>query len=358
MASLPSPPGKLTRSIIFTASHSMLVMLAMALVASIIPEAYAYKTTMVLPSIVSSCLTPMNFSTSMTWQKELDGGKTLKHPFLFCEEGGLICDENIETPSVILHRLSSYRLSKLKEANLLNAEMFFKESELSLGNIVNLPREEPHIPTRAFLAPTLEPLLFNSSQFSLPQVLLPFGFEASSPLAKSMNETLQICKAPPMEGETKDCMATFEGMLNFSISLIGSTNLAILASSILPPKQPVMVVGLHEMTGDGQRVAVACHNAMFPFQVFYCHHIKGTKVFNVTLQTTANNDTISAIASCHPQLGASLGEIKALLHINIEPNELICHWNHGDNIVWVPDFSLPSPSTIISSQLSGLSSSS
>ncbi|MCO5611052.1 hypothetical protein L7F22_065302 [Adiantum nelumboides] len=333
-------------------------MLAMALVASIVLEAYANKTTMVLPSIVSSCLTPMNLSTSMKWQKELGGGKTLTNPSLFCEEGGLICDENIETPTVILHRLSSYRLSKLKEANLLTAEMFFKESELSIGHVVSLPKEEPHIPTRAFLAPMLEPLLFNSSQFFLPQVLLPFGFEASSPLAKSMNETLQICKAPPMEGETKACMATFEGMLNFSISLIGSTNLAILASSILPPEQQAMVVGLHEMTDNGQRIAVACHNAMFPFQVFYCHHIEGTKVFNVTLQTTANNDTISAIASCHPQLGASLGEIKALLHINVEPNELICHWNHGDNIVWVPDLSLPSPSTIISSQLSGLSSSS
>ncbi|MCO5558681.1 hypothetical protein L7F22_012267 [Adiantum nelumboides] len=297
----------------------------------------------------------MNFSTSMKWQKELGGGKTLQHPSLFCKEGGLICDENIETPSVTLHSLSSYRLSKLKEANLLDAEMFFKESELSIGNVVILPKEESHIPTRAFLAPMLEPLLFNSSQFFLPQVLLPFGFEASIPLAKSVNETLQIYKAPPMKGETKACMATFEGMLNFSISLIGSTDVAILASSILPPKQQVKVVGLYEMTDNGQRVAVACHNAMFPFQVFYCHHIKGTKVFNVTLQMTPNNDTISTIASCHPQLGASLGEIKALLHINIEPNELICHWNHGDNIVWVPDFRLPSISTIILSQLGALS---
>ncbi|KAI5060172.1 hypothetical protein GOP47_0024592 [Adiantum capillus-veneris] len=336
--------------------HAMLVMLAWASKTWIIAIAYADQTTFVMPSILSSSLTPMNLSTSRKWHKELSHGKTLEHVSLFCEEGGLICDENIETPSVVLHRLSSYRLSKLKEANLLTAGMFFKESEISRGNVMKLPTEEPHIPTRTFLPPILETLLFNSSRFLLPQLLLPFGFEVNSPLAKSMHETLQICRASPMEGETKGCMATFEGMFDFATSLMASTNVTILASSILPPQQLVKVVGLHEMTDEGRRVAVACHNAMFPFQVFYCHHIKGTKVFNLTLQTTTNNDIIFAIASCHPQLEASLVEIKALLHIDVEPDELICHWNHGDNIVWVPESSLLSPLITLSSQLTTTSS--
>lgn len=289
-----------------------------------------------LPPILSSCLTPLSSSATRRWATELSHSKTLKNVSSFCNEGGLICDESIETPSAQLHAFTTYRLVKTKEdLNLHDDNMFFKESLLSLGSPIKLPMQEPHIPTRAFLPPLLEPQLFNHSTPVFSRVLQSFGFRVGSPLANSMQETIQICNTPPGSSETKACVATFEDMLDFAKSSIGTADIEVLASTALPHEQLVTVMDVHEVTCDGERVAVVCHNAMFPFQVFYCHHIEGTKVYKVTLQTTLNEMTkISAVASCHPLDTSS--QLLPSSHTNSHHKEVLCHWNYGDNIIWIP----------------------
>ncbi|KAH7281995.1 hypothetical protein KP509_35G007100 [Ceratopteris richardii] len=293
--------------------------------------------TMELPPVISSCLSPMNISSSLRWKEEMSYGEPLHNVSAFCQEGGLICDQDIETPPVILYRFSRYRMNSIHPAaSMHDKRLFFNESELSVGNTMELPDQEPHIPTRAFLPPTLEPLLFNSSGSRLSHVLHVFGFEPYSHLAQSMNDTLELCNHSSMEGETRTCVATFEDMLAFAMSLTGSYNFSILAGDVLQPQGIVKVLDLQEMTNEGQSASIACHNAMFPFQVFYCHYIRGTKVFNVTLEIETTNEIIMAIASCHPRVRIPLEEF----HVPKIQNELLCHWNFGDNIVWVPQQSI------------------
>ncbi|KAI5060170.1 hypothetical protein GOP47_0024590 [Adiantum capillus-veneris] len=284
-----------------------------------------------IPPILSECFTPLSPSQAATWAEELLKQKPINNVPTFCKEAGFLCDEQVEASSNLLYSFSTYRFANTNETHLqANLEsLFFKESLLSLGSLLQLPSfQEPPLPMRAFLPPSLRPLLFDPPTSLLPQVLLPFGFHASSPLALSMQHTLHLCTSPPIHHETKACVPTFEGMLHFATSAIGTTDVVVLSNPILPPQQIVAVVRLEEVA---KGVAISCHNMMFPFQVFYCHHIKGTKVFKATLQMELGDNVknISALASCHPHESSSISH-------KLANSELLCHWNYGDNIVWVP----------------------
>ncbi|MCO5558678.1 hypothetical protein L7F22_012264 [Adiantum nelumboides] len=297
------------------------------------------KTSVDVPPILSDCFTPLSPSQAAKWAEELGKGKPPNSVPTFCKEAGFLCDEHIETSSTLLFSFSSYRFEHTQEAHLqTNLErMFFKESLLCLGTLLQLPSfQEPPLPTRAFLPSLLQPILFNLSTSLFPLALDPFGFHANSPLAHSMQHTLHVCNSPPSHHEAKACVATFEDMLQFSASAIGTTNMVVLSSPILPSQQIVAVVAVDEVMLGHENVAISCHNLMFPFQVFYCHHLKGTKIFKATLQMELGDNVmnISALASCHPFEAPSHSHIFA--NIEIGKGKRLCHWNYGDNIVWVP----------------------
>lgn len=283
-----------------------------------------------LPPILAACATPLRPSEAARWVEQLSSGGGLGDVPAFCDEAGLVCDQGIHASPVVLYTLSTYRRRAASDTKAKH-NMFFGERRLFVGSSIRLPDPHEPIPTRAFLPPRLEAQLFNATTIELQQALQLFGFHDGSPMAASMQMTLQLCKAPPQRNETKACVASFETMLGFAVSLIGAADMEVLAGSLLPAERSVTVKGIDEMTGVGERGAVACHNAMFPYQVFYCHNIRGTKVFKATLQTHGKLN-ISAVASCH-QLGA-LPSIFAGL--KLQHGELVCHWNYGDNIVWIP----------------------
>lgn len=294
-----------------------------------------------IPPILAARITPLNASAIARWVAQLKSPLLPGDLSAFCDQAGLFCDETIDVVPTTLYSLGSYRVpppsmrthkSFIKSIDL---SLFFGEAQLFLGNRIRLSKQHQPIPGRAFLPRTLENEALPFRSGTLPELLQLFGFSNSSNMAKSMEETLKICESDAMEHEVKACVASFEAMVDFAVSTIGTSNIEVLVGveNRLMQEQVITVKSLAEMNTK-KREVVACHNAMFPYQVFYCHYLKGTKVFKVEMQTHKGK-VISGVASCHQEFKHGQPFDELFRALKVKPGELICHWNFGDNVVWI-----------------------
>ncbi|XP_059064116.1 BURP domain protein RD22-like [Cryptomeria japonica] len=182
---------------------------------------------------------------------------------------------------------------RVKEINTVRQKLLFPDFHDSrvAGNVSFLPHKiAQNVP-------------FNSQQLmSLVEALhiLPTG---SDLLIKLMVIALEMCEAPPSSIETKSCVISLESMAKFVYSVLdGSTHNVGLVDDIVSTTK----LSNHVVTVKGAKLIspssvkhVACHNLLFPFRVYYCHYVKSTNMYLVSLKNEKSGVEQSVVAECH-----------------------------------------------------------
>ncbi|KAL3621229.1 hypothetical protein CASFOL_036141 [Castilleja foliolosa] len=204
--------------------------------------------------------------------------------------------------------------------------IYFPKRKLSDTSHHLLPKEESDsIP---FSSDKLDYLL---NLFSLPE---------NSPQALAMEDTLRQCETKPIKGETKLCATSYESMLDYTKSILGSkTEIEILSTSPLTGSssdllQKYTINGIREIKASK---TVQCHTMPYPYAIFYCHYqTSQNKVYMVSL-AGENGDNVEAVAVCHMDTSQWSRSHVAFQMLGVEPgSSSVCHFFPADNFVLVP----------------------
>lgn len=221
-----------------------------------------------------------------------------------------------------------------------SVKVFFHLKDLKVGNTMPVYFRRRDVST---LPHTLSREQASSIPFSsndLPYLLDYFSLSKDSPQAKAMAETMRECELQPIQGETKFCATSFESMLEFAQSVLGSnsqlqlhTTTHTLKSSTL--FQNYTIIGSpKEIPAPGM---VACHNLPYLYTILYCHTQESEiKVFKVPLMGE-NGDGVDALAVCHMDTSHFSPNHVSFKLLGLQPGTLpVCHFFPEDNFVMVP----------------------
>ncbi|KAH7511327.1 BURP domain-containing protein 3 [Ziziphus jujuba] len=211
--------------------------------------------------------------------------------------------------------------------------MFFLQNDLHSGKKMKL-----HFPKSTNQAKFLPRKVSESIPFSttkLPEILNRFGIQPKSVEAETLRQTIEECEQAGIEGEDKYCATSLEAMVEFSVSKLGNKNINVLSieSDKGISKQVYSIVdkGVKKI---GDR-SVICHKQKYAYAVFYCHEIKATKTYTVSM--VGNDGTkAKAVAVCHTDTRTWNHDNFAFQLLKIKPGTVpICHFLNSDTLVWV-----------------------
>ncbi|KAH8938914.1 hypothetical protein BDL97_15G008600 [Sphagnum fallax] len=273
----------------------------------------------------------------------------------FCKAAGLICQEDIDiSPYTSQEAISSAVTTQAgqRQAHAASRAMgiktindfqfdFFLEEQLVKGGSMNLV-ENLHdpIPKRAFLPFVVADSLPSLTSANLPKLLQTFNIGEGTKMATIMSTAVYLCESPALMGEERACPTSIESMAEFVSSQVG-TNVEALtttgAPSTAPSRNaPVKILDFTKRSlKEGEHIVI-CHNLMFPSQLYYCHHVTGTKVVQASLQAAVDSSVIHAIAICHMDTSMWASEHPAFAALNIPRGAEACHWIGQNDLVWVP----------------------
>lgn len=145
-------------------------------------------------------------------------------------------------------------------------------------------------------------------------------------MAADMNMTLIACEAMSQQGEIRRCTTSIEGMIDFVLSNMGSSDSVDLVFHPVPTadsgKKARVRKVVQKLSSPSSRSPLACHRLMYPYGVLYCHSINGTQTFSLELEVLENNGNIyNATALCHPQEQGK--------------ESVYCHLILGDSLLWL-----------------------
>ncbi|XP_059073896.1 BURP domain protein RD22 [Cryptomeria japonica] len=153
-----------------------------------------------------------------------------------------------------------------------------------------------------------------------------------------MKETLQTCEAPGMKGEIKYCTTSLESMIDYITSKLGSNGVTLLATNV--PKTSKSVKHQYSITGvkyesQGEKPMYICHTIKYPYAVYYCHKLQGTKVARVWMKGD-DGSTMEAATICHMDTSDWNPEHRAFQVLNVKPGAAsVCHFIPENNFVWL-----------------------
>ncbi|XP_057788390.1 BURP domain-containing protein BNM2C-like [Salvia miltiorrhiza] len=218
--------------------------------------------------------------------------------------------------------------------------VFFFQEDLKVGNTIPI-----HFPSRdlnsvsARLLPKEEADSIPFSSHQLDHLLDLYSFPRGSPQATAMEDTLRQCETKPVKGETKTCPTSWDSMLDFATSILGSSNeIRVLATTHITRASGVLqkytITGIEEYPASK---VVACHTMPYPYVVFYCHYQESqSRVFRVSL-TGENGDRVEAVAVCHMDTSQWSPNHVSFKVLGVEPGfSPVCHFFPADNFVVVP----------------------
>ncbi|CAA0807598.1 unknown seed protein like 1 [Striga hermonthica] len=224
--------------------------------------------------------------------------------------------------------------------------VFFFLEDLTQGNTMPIyfPNRELSEATHHLLSKTeADSIPFSSEKFHY--LLEYFSLPENSPQAVAIEDTLRECETSPIEGETKLCVTSFESMLDFAKSMIGSgVEIRILSTNHVKRSDKSVLLQkytIREIQAINAPKMVACHTMPYPYAVFYCHYQETeNRIYRVSLQGE-NGDEVNAVAVCHMDTSHWSRNHVSFKVLGAEPGSSpICHFFPADNFVLVPSISL------------------
>ncbi|KAF0904124.1 hypothetical protein E2562_032397 [Oryza meyeriana var. granulata] len=166
-------------------------------------------------------------------------------------------------------------------------------------------------------------------------------------MADGIRSALETCEHHrPIEGEERACATSIESMVEFVMSVLGTSDLRAFSPDV--PAEGVMsgrrykVAAVRTVTGSKGNI-VACHTMRFPYAMFYCHAINPTRVYAVVLESEEDGnggsmlEKMEVLAVYH--LDTSRFDPKNPLFVkhNLKPGGAsLCHFVSRDSVVWAP----------------------
>ncbi|KAK1299450.1 BURP domain-containing protein 3 [Acorus calamus] len=122
---------------------------------------------------------------------------------------------------LVLNQL--YRNVKLNSLQKIpDATLYFLEDDLKRpGTRMHIQLTKRTTDSTAFL-PLKEAKSILFSTVDLPNTLSRFSIKPKSKLALLMQQTHQLCEAPPLGSEVKHCATSLESMVDFAVSELGT----------------------------------------------------------------------------------------------------------------------------------------
>ncbi|KAD4179124.1 hypothetical protein E3N88_27715 [Mikania micrantha] len=193
---------------------------------------------------------------------------------------------------------------------------------------------------RAYLLTREEVDSIPFSSQKLPYLLEFFSISNTSPQAKAMETTLNLCELKPNVGEFKFCVTSLESMLDMTRAVFGPVKPEVLTTKILSSNHTLFqwYTFVEKPVEISSPRMVACHAKAYPYLVYYCHGQKGhftNRVFKMTLGGE-NGERVEAVATCHMDTSTWDPDHVAFRVIGGRPGgSPVCHFLPADNLVWV-----------------------
>ncbi|XP_016646968.1 PREDICTED: BURP domain-containing protein 5-like [Prunus mume] len=177
--------------------------------------------------------------------------------------------------------------------------IFFLEKDMRPGTTMKFqfPRNSN---TATFLPrESTQSIPFSSNK--LPEILNHFSVKPPSVEAKTIKQTIEECEAPGIKGEEIYCATSLESMVDFSTSKLRTRNVQAISTEVLEKGATMSIhkyttmPGLKKLAGDN---VVVCHKQNYPYAVFYCHAIKPTAAYVLSLKGD-DGVKVKAVAICH-----------------------------------------------------------
>ncbi|KAK4756574.1 hypothetical protein SAY87_006701 [Trapa incisa] len=213
-----------------------------------------------------------------------------------------------------------------------NVALFFLEKDLVKGKTMSL-----HFTKSANLAaflPRQDAASIPFSSKSLPGVMDYFSVKPGSVEAKVMEKTVKECEVPGVKGEDKYCATSLESMVDYAESKLGR-NLKAVSTEIQKEtlKQKYTIEKDAKSVG-GKAGDVVCHKLYYPYAVFYCHKVGGSRALLVSLKGEDSSE-VKAVAVCHDDTSQWNPKHLAFQVLGVKPGSVpICHFLPQDHIVW------------------------
>lgn len=271
-----------------------------------------------VPEAIAASVSPLTQEEVNTFVKIIKGGNLRSHATQFCNSANLLCFQSVYvTPTVRSgFGTDNFELDK-------KSDIFFSAEELREGGQIPLP--DLYIPSKAFLPRNLSQLIPFATA-ALSDVVSSFSISWTSNMTKNMNNTLIACEEPNKHGEKKKCSPSIEGMIEFVVSNLGSSdNLELVFHPSFTAdagKKARVSKVVERLSGPSNRPPLSCHRFVYPYGVFYCHYINGTSAFTMELEVLEKSGNVyNATALCHP--------------IVQRKGSVYCHLIFGDTLLWL-----------------------
>ncbi|BBG95479.1 hypothetical protein Prudu_004039 [Prunus dulcis] len=167
-----------------------------------------------------------------------------------------------------------------------------------------------------------------------------YSMKPTSEEAKTIKQTIEDCEAPGLKGEEIYCATSLESMVDFSTSKLGTRNVEAISTEVLEKGATMSIQnyttmpGLKKLAGDK---VVVCHKQNYPYAVFFCHAIKHTAAYALSLKGD-DGEKVKAVTICHLDTSEWDPEHMSFQIVNVKPGTIpICHFISTDAIAWVPN---------------------
>ncbi|XP_043813742.1 BURP domain protein RD22-like [Manihot esculenta] len=179
--------------------------------------------------------------------------------------------------------------------------------------------------------------LSNSTVFFLPndlhaEIKKRFSVDPESRQGKMLKQTIENCESPRIKGEDKFCPTSLESLVDFSVKHVGNKAQVLMNEIDKPKREQEYTIKEVKFIGENH---VVCHKLQYPYAVYYCHALKGTKVYTAQV-VGADGTKAKAVAVCHTDTSAWNPGHLAFLVLKMKPGEgTACHFIRSDTFVMV-----------------------
>ncbi|XP_038982989.1 BURP domain-containing protein 12-like [Phoenix dactylifera] len=210
---------------------------------------------------------------------------------------------------------------------------FFRESSLQNGTAMRMPDIRDKMLKRSFLPrPIAEKLPFSA------MALAPlFGVSMGSTMGRAMAETVAECERAPSRGETKRCVASMEGMIDFATSMLGNGNVVVRSAENARGSGGRISLGnVRGINGGKVTRSVSCHQSSFPYLVYYCHSVPQVRAYEADILDAESGERINhGVAICHLDTSDWSPGHGAFVALGSGPGQIeVCHWIFEGDMTW------------------------
>ncbi|KAK7350611.1 hypothetical protein VNO77_09426 [Canavalia gladiata] len=212
---------------------------------------------------------------------------------------------------------------------------FFREKMMKEGNVIPMPNIKDKMIARSFLPLSISSKLpFSSTR--LGEMREVFHAREGSATERVMMNALGECERVPSRGETKRCVSSAEGMIEFAVSVLGANVVVRSTENVNGSGRSVMIGTVYAVDGGKVTKSVSCHQSLYPYLLYYCHSVPQVRVYEADILDVDTKEKINhGVAICHLDTSAWGPEHGAFLALGSGPGQIeVCHWIFENDMTW------------------------